>query len=389
MGQLTLLLLLPFAAALTTTAAGPRLTSSPAASRRSVGLRAVESEDPLAKSTCTKQTELVAVNRAPVQLFGMATPQLLMATVMFSFTLVFAKAQVAAAAAPAAAAATMSFREIMAKAGKKALGGGISGLIAGVIQVITLMWLRTTMNYQYRYGTGTREAMSTLYKQGGFGRFYQGLPYALMQAPLARFGDTAANTGVLAIFAVTAPNMPIGLRTAVASMAGSLWRILITPIDTLKTTLQVQGKEAMGQLRTKVEREGIMVLYQGAIANAVASFVGSYPWYFVFNALQESIPMAPAGVIWMKLLRNALCGFGATCVSDCVSNVIRVLKTTVQTSEVSITYTEAAKQVIDKEGVLGLVTRGLGTRLMTNGIQASLFSVVWKVLEEQLTMKGL
>merc|ERR1740139_478220 len=201
-----------------------------------------------------------------------------------------------------------------------------------------------------------------------------------MQAPLARFGDTAANTGVLAIFAVTAPNMPIGLRTAVASMAGSLWRILITPIDTLKTTLQVQGKEAMGQLQTKVEREGIMVLYQGAIANAVASFVGSYPWYFVFNALQESIPMAPAGVIWMKLLRNALCGFGATCVSDCVSNVIRVLKTTVQNSEVSIT---------DKEGVLGLVTRGLGTRLMTNGIQASLFSVVWKVLEEQLTMKGL
>ena len=43
------------------------------------------------------------------------------------------------------------------------------------------MWLRTTMNYQYRYGTGTREAMSTLYKQGGIGRFYQGLPYALMQ----------------------------------------------------------------------------------------------------------------------------------------------------------------------------------------------------------------
>ena len=27
-------------------------------------------------------------------------------------------------------------------------------------------------------------------------------------------------------------------------------------------------------------------LYQGAIANALASFVGSYPWYFVFNALQ-------------------------------------------------------------------------------------------------------
>ena len=33
-----------------------------------------------------------------------------------------------------------------------------------------------------RYGTGTGEAMRTLWKQGGIGRFYQGLPYALMQA---------------------------------------------------------------------------------------------------------------------------------------------------------------------------------------------------------------
>ena len=112
---------------------------------------------------------------------------------------------------------------ILKKAAKRAIGGGLSGAIAGVVQVLALMWMRTTMNYQYRYGTGTKEAMSTLYKQGGIGRFYQGLPYALMQAPLARFGDTAANTGVLTIFAITAPGIPIGLRTAIASMAGSLW----------------------------------------------------------------------------------------------------------------------------------------------------------------------
>ena len=117
----------------------------------------------------------------------------------------------------------------------------------------------------------------------------------------------------------------------------------------------------------------------------------------------------------MKLCRHAVCGFGATCVSDVVSNVIRVLKTTVQTAEVSISYTEvqrdigeiwadagrcrpsnpnpnpnpnqAAKQVIEKEGVIGLFTRGLGTRLLTNGIQASLFSVVWKVRPSTLHPK--
>jgi len=152
------------------------------------------------------------------------------------------------------------------------------------------MWLRTTMNYQYRYGTSTGEAMAALWKQGGIGRFYQGLPYAIMQAPLSRFGDTAANTGVLALLEALAPDMAIGMKTAFASMAGSLWRILITPIDTLKTTLQVEGPAAMMILKEKMAAEGPMILYNGAIGNAVASFVGSYPWYFTFNFLQQALP---------------------------------------------------------------------------------------------------
>ena len=75
--------------------------------------------------------------------------------------------------------------------------------------------------------------------------------------------------------------------------------------------------------------------------------------------------------------------------SDCVSNVIRVLKTTVQTSPTKITYQEAAKQIIEKDGITGLFARGLGTRLLTNGIQASLFSVLWKLFEDMFANKGL
>ena len=45
---------------------------------------------------------------------------------------------------------------ILRKAAKRAIGGGLSGAVAGVVQVLTLMWLRTTMNYQYRYGTSTK-----------------------------------------------------------------------------------------------------------------------------------------------------------------------------------------------------------------------------------------
>ena len=275
---------------------------------------------------------------------------------------------------------------ILRKAAKRAVGGGISGAIAGVAQVITLMWLRTTMNYQYRYGTSTGEALRKLYNEGGILRFYQGVQFAILQTPLSRFGDTAANTGVLELLAMTAwgVNLPIAYKTALASAAGSLWRIALTPLDTLKTTLQVEGPSAYQQVMQKVQREGPTVLYQGGLANALASFVGSYPWFFTFNFAMARLPVPPEGVLLYKLLRTAAAGVLASCVSDCVSNVIRVLKTTRQTSATTIGYREAAKQIIDKEGLAGLFGRGLGTRLLTNAIQASMFTVVWKYLEGRM-----
>ena len=50
-----------------------------------------------------------------------------------------------------------------------------------MIQVTSLMWMRTTMNYQYRYGTTTTQAMRKLYGEGGVRRFYRGITPALFQ----------------------------------------------------------------------------------------------------------------------------------------------------------------------------------------------------------------
>ena len=41
-------------------------------------------------------------------------------------------------------------------------------------------------------------AAVTLYREGGYGRYYSGVGAALVQGPVARFGDTAANVGILA-----------------------------------------------------------------------------------------------------------------------------------------------------------------------------------------------
>ena len=100
--------------------------------------------------------------------------------------------------------------------------------------------------------------------------------------------------------------------------------------------------------------------------------------------LHEAPPRRSEGAILFKLLRSAVAGVAASCVSDCISNVLRVLKTTRQTSATTIGYREAIKQIVEKDGVKGLFGRGLGTRLLTNAVQASLFTVVWKYLEMKM-----
>lgn len=62
-----------------------------------------------------------------------------------------------------------------------------------------LKWIRTIMNYQYRHGSSLTTATKTLYAEGGIPRFYQGAGWALIQGPVSRFGDTAANAGILAL----------------------------------------------------------------------------------------------------------------------------------------------------------------------------------------------
>merc|ERR1712043_1537 len=111
---------------------------------------------------------------------------------------------------------------------------------------------------------------------------------------------------------------------------------------------------------------------------AGATMVGHYPWFFTFNTLQGYIPMPEKDETLKKLGRNAVIGFSSSFVSDCTSNSIRVVKTTKQTSQTPISYPEAVKMIVAKDGVQGLFLRGLGTRIIANGCQGMLFTVLWK-----------
>jgi len=282
-----------------------------------------------------------------------------------------------------------SLGDILRRAGKRAIGGGLPGAMAMGIQVMSLMWLRTAVNYQYRNGGTMREAFTFLYNDGGIRRFYRGVGPALMQGPLSRFGDTAANAGMLAFLDShsTTASMPVALKTACSSLAAAGFRIFIMPIDAAKTSLQVNGANGLGILRHKMSVGGPKVLWAGALGSASATFVGHFPWFFTFNTLNEHLPKPAAddpNSFIKKLSRNAVIGFSSSAVSDTISNSIRVLKTTKQTYHEPITYPEAFRKVVEKDGIFGLFTRGLKTKILANGLQGLLFTVIWKGLEENL-----
>jgi len=268
------------------------------------------------------------------------------------------------------------------KALKSALGGGLSGAAAMVIQVLTLMPLRTVMNYQYRYGTSMSQAISTLYADGGWTRYYQGLTAALVQGPVSRFGDTFANAGILALLDSNPylKNMWSFFKTVFASLAAAAFRMILTPIDTVKTTLQTQGKSGMRILRTRVKMYGIGSLWYGAFATAAATFAGHYPWFGTLNYLDATLP--EANTLFQKLVRRAFIGFCASITSDTISNSLRVVKTYRQVNETRIGYFDAARAVIATDGLIGLFGRGLKTRILANGLQGLMFTVLWKFFED-------
>ncbi|KAK9821777.1 hypothetical protein WJX81_000061 [Elliptochloris bilobata] len=269
--------------------------------------------------------------------------------------------------------------EVLKRAGKRALGGGLPGAAAMGIQVLSLMWLRTTVNYQYRYGTTTTHALKTLYREGGVLRFYRGLGPALIQGPLSRFGDTAANAGSLALLDSyeSTKNLNVGLKTLVASTSAGLFRIFLMPVDACKTILQVEGKDGLKKLRAKIAKSGPTVLYHGALASAFATFAGHAPWFGTYNYLNEALPQYDA--LAPRLCRSAFIGFSASLVSDTVSNSIRVVKTSKQAATEAITYPAVIRDIIAKDGVLGLFGRGLKTKILSNGLQGLLFSVLWRM----------
>lgn len=290
------------------------------------------------------------------------------------------------------AAERSNISDIMAKTAR-AVRDGYSASMASVVSVFLLMWVRTTMSYQFVHGVSMPEAMSLLYAEGGILRFYQGIIPALIMMPLSRFGDIFSNEAARELLS---ERLPATAVTAVASTSASLWRIAIAPADTIKTTMQVHGTGAVPLLRDKFRRMGIGALYEGSLGAAAATWVGHYPWFVTYNfldaycvrhqILDAHLPNdTRAGT--RRHVRRAVIGLCSSLVSDVCSNAIRVVKTYKQTSADPIGYGEAAAAIFAESGLMGVFFRGLSTKLIANALNAMLFTVIWKAISEKLAAR--
>lgn len=265
------------------------------------------------------------------------------------------------------------------KAGMK---GGLAGMLAGLLQVACLMWIRTIMNHQYYHGGGFVETMQSLYIEGGIPRFYQGVTFAAMQVPLARFGDTFSQSAVAASL-VSFGLAKHGLATGViVATICALWRLCIAPLDTLKLTAQVHGTSAGKLFGRRLQEGGLSELWSGALAMFALIWVGSIPFWTTYNAVMQYWPDSHYEP--MHVFRNGVAGVLASLACDIVSNWLRVLKVKRQAAEVGSVsiegYFRDARDVIRKDGLYGLVFRGMFTKLAAGAIQGAFFSVFWNML---------
>lgn len=269
---------------------------------------------------------------------------------------------------------------ILARAGWRALGGGAAGAAAMLVSVLTLMPLRTLVVVQLRHGGGFAAQGRALLAAGGVRRLYAGVGAALVQAPACRFGDTAANAGALALLASyeETRRLPLVVQTAAASVAAAAFRVLLAPLDALKTVRQADGADGARALRARVAAAGPRALFAGAGAMALNTLVAHYCFFATYNTLSSRL--APPEAALPRAAHHAAIGFVSSIASDVAANAVRVVKTVRQTT--GLGYRASAQAVLREDGAAGLLFRGLRTRIATNALQGVVYTSIWRALDD-------
>lgn len=261
-----------------------------------------------------------------------------------------------------------------------AVKAGMSGATAAAAQSLSFMWISTAAAFQYRSGTSMVDAFRTLYAQGGIPRFYNGLIPTVMHITLCRFGDVTMNGVALD----SVPSESTTIRTAVGSVAAAAWRAAFLPLETVRSNLQVRGSlDGRVAVVQRVRAGGLLGLYSGTSASFTAGFLGHFPFFLTVNLVSQALPLSDDATVLQKIGRNGGMGFLAAMFSDVVSNMFKIIGMNKQVCTRQLTYYETARRIAQRDGLSALITRGLKTRLIGNGLQGATFVLLWKEMESR------
>jgi len=250
-----------------------------------------------------------------------------------------------------------------------------TGATSGIIQVSSLLWLRTINNYQYRYGTDISTTFKTLYNSGGVLRFYKGYIPSLIVASNCKFAELNG------YYYSKHNNFSEKEQLLFISTISSLTKLSLVPIDTLDVVLQVEGKKGINILKTKIKKNGYNVLYYGATPWILNNFIGTYIWFNVHNYLDFKYKDEYKNGVKFNV-KNGLIGLVSSLSSDIVTNPLRILKINKQANSTSISYMSTIKDIHQTKNYSEFFLRGLKTRMIIHGIQNVAFVIIWKNLEK-------
>lgn len=236
-------------------------------------------------------------------------------------------------------------------------------LKATTVNTSLFLWLNTITHHQYNHGDSFVKTFRSLYKEGGFPRFYSAFLPTLVNSSSNRFVDYLSHELI--------PTNNLTYKVFVGGLIASCFKTLITPLEGYKVISQRYGNRAHKIIRLNIRKQGLKTMWRGSTDNGLSNYVEHVTWFHTYDTLDKRLSNMNV------LLKSGFLGLTSSFTTDLMSNHLKIVKTMKQTT--NLTYKQIIKDIIRKNGVKGLFVRGLGTKLLTNGFQSLVFSILLNI----------
>lgn len=233
----------------------------------------------------------------------------------------------------------------------------ISCSSACAIQSSLLYWIKPIIKNQHIYGDSLLKTYTILSSDKDIFRFYRGFVPHIIKSGIGRTAD-------ITLYKKLSTTIDNNKYTSLISGGcSSIIKIATMPLDTVSNIYQVHGKYGINYINGN--------LYRGTVAYGLTHGLSTSIWLYSYNYLKNDNHFSNNN------LNHIYNGFFSSFITDIIVNPLRVIKTNKQVLNTKNTYHNILTNL------KGQFYRGFKTRLFYNGINSSLFVLLWQNLEDK------